>query len=178
MDENAVEEFKSELQELVGKEGWGVIEGIGTGSVVHFCIRDKVLRSKPMKNPNLTEVVRAYEGEYSLFLLCAWRLDSEKEVVCGCWDDNRKGHKILEGLNLLFGSIITKVIVSQPAFDLSVSFSNHLNLKIFCDQVNESDREDNYHFATPRILYIVGHRSVLSTENTRNAGLSKVAAVA
>lgn len=161
---NVENKLELEMSKLVGKECWGIIAGKGTGSFVNFEIGHKIPRKKVIENPSLGKALRNYEGEYNLSLECAWRLDSDKEVICGAWDDNSKGGKMLEGLNLLVGRRITRISLSKPSWDLTVEFSDALTLKIFCDQTNEKDRNDNYMLFTPAEIITVGHKGRLESE--------------
>ena len=49
----------------------------------HFILDlgEKVPRDYRIENPTLTEVQRTFRGELSLFVECAWRLDSKSSVI-------------------------------------------------------------------------------------------------
>ncbi len=156
--------LKLEIHNLVGKECWGTVAGEGAGSFISLEIGDKIPRRKLVDNSALEMIVRNYEGEYGLSIECAWRLDSDKEVICGSWDDNSKKGKMLQGLNLLVGRHITRVDLLKPAWDLTVEFSDSLILKIFCDQTNEEDENDNYMLFTSTEILVIGSRGRLDFE--------------
>lgn len=162
--DNLNDKLKTALSQLIGKECWGVVAGSGTGTVVSFQIGSKLARDKPIDNPQLSEDVRNYEGEYCLFIECVWRLESKEEVMCGAWDDNSADGKMLQGLNMLVGKRVTDLSWVEPAWDLAITFSNNLQLKVFCDQVNEEDQIDNYMVFTPTDILTVGTKSVLEFE--------------
>jgi len=137
------EQLKTSMSQLINKECWGIIAGEGTGSFVNLEIGEKIRRNKELENPALETDVRQFEGQYSLSLECAWRLDSTEAVICGSSDDNSKGGKMLSGLKLLTGLRISRVNLSKPGLDLEIEFSKGLTLKVFCDQTNENDQNDN-----------------------------------
>ena len=157
-------EFEEALNRLVGQLCWGVIAGAGTGSIVDLKIGRKILRKTPVRNPHLSRLQRKYDSEYAIFILCVWRVDSKSKVVCGCWDDNTENGEMLAGLRRLVGSTITSVDVKKPAWDLDLTFSNGLVLKVFCDSINLIDKGDNYSVFLPEGIYTVGARSKLLKE--------------
>ena len=55
-----------ELSALVGEECWGVVGGEGTGSVILLHIGERTLRSRPIPNHHLTELVRRFDSAYTL----------------------------------------------------------------------------------------------------------------
>jgi len=157
-------DLKSNLYKLINKECWGFVAGKGTGSVFSLRIGEKIPLEEPVDNPNLPEDIRNNESEFSLFVECVWRIDSNKKIICGAWDDNSKNGKMLKGLKMLMNSTITAVNIYEPAFDLIIEFSSGVFLKIFCDQINEVDEYDNYTFFTPSGWITVGTRSKLTVE--------------
>ena len=68
---------------------------------------------------------------------------------------------MLDGLSQVTGRVIEGYDLDEPGLDLSLQFSGQWCLKIFCDQLNEVDQDDNYVFSSPRGEYIVGLRSAL-----------------
>lgn len=152
--------FNADLQKLIGKECWGIVQS--SGSYISFDFGGKIPRKVPVDNENLSEDVRNFESEYSFFILCVWRIDSQNEVIFGSWTEYEI---VKENINDIIGQKITKIELSEPAFDLSITFSNNLKLVIFCDQTNVEDSNDNYNFFTPEIIYTVGHKSILTKTN-------------
>jgi hypothetical protein len=164
MQKTVTSEFIASLNRLVGQVCWGFVAGEGTGSVISLNIGGKVLRKSPLKNPHLSAEQRKYDAEFDLFIQCAWRLESKTQVICGAWDDNAKGGDMLEGLQRLTGQVISSIKVSKPALDLTVSFSSELMLRVFCDQTNQAEMQDNYSVFLPDAVYVVGTRSELKRE--------------
>ena len=163
--ENLEGNLKAEFQKIIGEECWGIIAGTGTGSVVSIQIGNKIPRKKSLDNIALEQAVRDFEAEYSLHIECVWRLDSDHEIICGAWDDNSKGGKMLQGLNHLLGKQITRVTLLEPAWDFIIEFSNLFKFKVFCDQVNEEDENDNYSLFTPTQTITVSNRSKIQSKS-------------
>lgn len=157
-------EFIASLNRLIGQVCWGFAAGAGTGSVVSLDIGGKVLRKKPLKNPHISSKQRKYTSEFGLFIRCIWRIESKTQVICGAWDDNAKGGDMIEGLQRLVGQAISSIKVSKPALDLAVNFNSGLVLRIFCDQTNQAEMEDNYSVFLPDAIYVVSNRSQLRRE--------------
>jgi hypothetical protein len=159
--------LETSINQLIDKECWGIVAGEGTGSFVNLEIGEKIRRNKEIENPALETDVRQFEGQYSLSLECAWRLDSTEAVICGASDDNSKDGKMLDGLRLLIGRRISRINLSKPGLDLDIEFSKDLTLKVFCDQTNENDQNDNYMLFTPDQIITVSYGSRLECEPHR-----------
>jgi hypothetical protein len=71
---------------------------------------------------------------------------------------------MLAGLRRLVGSTITSVNVKKPAWDLDLTFSNGLVLRVFCDSVDLVDMDDNYSVFLPEGIFTVGARGKLLSE--------------
>jgi len=55
---NTVELFEEEVSKLPGKECWGVVGGVGAGSIISLSIGDKYPKAVASKNRHLSEIVR------------------------------------------------------------------------------------------------------------------------
>jgi hypothetical protein len=153
--------FTNDLQKLIGKECWGIAEGKGTGSIIDFKFGEKIPLETPIDNEFLSVDCQNYEPEFNLFVKCVWRVDSPLKVLCGASTEHKFVRRVM---NRIIGQNVVKVELSEPALDLQVTFSNDLKLTIFCDQTNVADKWDNYDYFTPDIIYAVGHKSKLETE--------------
>jgi hypothetical protein len=124
--------------------------------------------SRKIKNKLLSEEQRKNRGEFVLYVTSVWWLDSTKRVICGAWDDNRKGGPMLKGLRRLKGKTVEGFCLDDVGMDLTLAFSGGLRLKIFCDALNEADQGNNYSLSTQGdCYYIVGLRSVLRCFDVR-----------
>lgn len=128
------------FDQLRQKVCWSTIAGRGTGSHVSFRFGRKLLMEKPLKNPNLSEDERKYEGEFWIFIqLAAWRLEENGVVICGSTSPNGKGEAMLTGLKKLVGEQIDSYLLSQPVNDLSLYFTNQKVLHLFCSEMHKWD---------------------------------------
>lgn len=157
-------EFRKNLNSLVGQPCWGFVAGKGTGSVISLHFGNKLPLQQPIKNLHLSHDLQKYEGEIILFVQCVWRIDSEVEVICGCWEDNEKDGPMLSGLQNIVGQKVESIELSLPAWDLAVHFSNLITLRIFCDQTDLIEPVYNYDFFSPEVTYIVSTRGRLRRE--------------
>jgi hypothetical protein len=162
-------EFEGAVNRLVGQLCWGIIAGAGTGSIISLQLGRQIPRQLHSRNPTLSRLQKKYESEYTLFIECAWRLESNSKVICGCWDDNSKNGEMIAGLKRLTGSTVTSVNVKKPTWDLDLMFSNGLVLRVFCDSVNLADLNDNYSVFLPEGIFVVGTRSKLWKEQRESA---------
>jgi hypothetical protein len=158
------EDFVLQLRTLVGKPCWSVVAGAGTGSRVALDFGRKFQRDVPCPNPHLTADQQNYDSEISLFIECAWRLDTSTEVLCSSSETDSNDGPMVSGLNSLVDHEVESIDVVPPAFDLVVRFAGGLSLKIFCDQTNLDDGWDNYSLHLRDRIFIVGPRGRITTE--------------
>ncbi len=157
------EAFCEALAALVGCPCWDVSAGRGTGSFVLMSLGKKIPRKQELPNPRLEPEKRRFRGEYVLYIMSSWRLDSAKQVVCGAWDDSSPGGPMLKGLACLVGTTVSGFSLDRVALDLDIQFSNDLRMKIFCDQWNVGQWE-NYWLSTSSGVHVAGLRSELRFE--------------
>jgi hypothetical protein len=105
-----------------------------------------------------------FEGEYQLIVYCAWRFDADDRVVCGSGDRNEEGAEMLTGLQQLIGREVESTSLVEPGLDLTVTFGSNLQLKVFCDETNSMEDEDNYVFRDNDDIYAVGPRGRTAVE--------------
>ena len=160
-------DLQTHLNSLVGQKCWSVIAGAGTGSTLHVFFGAQILRARPIRNRWLTEAERTHEGEFSLFVECAWRLERGNTMVCGSTDDERNDGPMVQGLAQLVGRTIEGVTLNTPVPDLTVGFDDSLRLVVFCDQTNVEAGYDNYSVRARDTIIIVGSRGVLQLEQRK-----------
>lgn len=152
-----------EIGNIHGLECWAVVAGEGTGSHVELCFGGKTARLKPLTNPFLSDAAKKYDSEYSLFIEeCAWRIESEKDVICGSMSENSNDGLMVNGLENILNQKVSVVVVSNPALDLKIEFGNGSRLTIFCNTFG--DDEDNYTFFSPQNVFTVKGYGRLDTE--------------
>ncbi len=126
----------NELMTLVNSmEGlccWYVSSGGAAGSTFELALGDRVPRRIPIKNPAHSEEYRLHEGEANLLVWCVWRLDGPDNPLVS-WD--AADETIEKELGRLVGARIESVTLIPPAWDLTIGFSNGLNLRVFCDHL-------------------------------------------
>jgi hypothetical protein len=137
------------LETLVGRSCWRRVAGGSAGSHVSLDFEP----SGP----------RAAIPEYAVLVRCSWRLDSEFEVICGAWDDNGEGGTMLKGLDRLVGQRLGSFNLTAPGMDLELRFAD-CTLRIFCDNVNKVDSDDNYSVFLPGEVVTVATRSRIEWE--------------
>jgi hypothetical protein len=143
---NGQQDFDALLGLIHGLPCWHVGTGGADGTTFSLALGDKIPRQHPLKNPSQAEEFRQNQGEASLLVWCAWRLDDPDEPVVS-WDNDEDA--VAAGLNRLVGATIQSATVSAPAWDLIVHFSNDLVLRIFCDHLSPDpsfDRNWDLHY--------------------------------
>ena len=160
---NTVELFEEEVSKLPGKECWGVVGGVGSGSIISLSIGDKYPKAVASKNRHLSEIVRNNDSEFSLLIECPWRIESSAEVLCGSHHSNEKGGRYLSSFKQITGIRIESIECNAPAFDLKVLFSNGITLIANCCSIGV-DENECYSFGTPKGWFSVCFDGVVSLE--------------
>jgi hypothetical protein len=161
------EKFFSDINTLCSKICWGIVAGEGTGSTIALDFGEKIPRKKKILNPTLTDEQKKYTAELSLFISCAWRIESDNKVICGSTDPNANDGPMVRGLKNLVDHKVDSIHVLLPSFDLSLLFDGFLWLRVFCDQTGEVEEYDNYSFFSSDRIYTIKARSVLTWEQRR-----------
>lgn len=139
--------FVSNLMILIGKECWSIVAGKGTGSVVSIDFGIKIARKRPLRNTLLSDEQRQFEPELSLFVKCAWRINSDKNIICSSTDSNSNDGPMVNGLKMLVGHKVKSIDIEYPALDLKIIFDNDLRFYIFCNETNIDNNHSNYTFS-------------------------------
>jgi hypothetical protein len=163
------DELIAAFQQLVGRKCVGFSGGETSGSdvLLDFEPRRRRKRRLTAVNPSLSEEDRLHYSEHCLMLKCAWRLDSQDEILTGAGDDNTRMGPMLAGLDRLLKQEVVSIELARPGLDLAIMFQNELTLRVFCDQVNELDGDENYNLFLPGECFVIARRSRLSKEAIR-----------
>lgn len=150
--------------QLKGLRCWGLVAGVGNGSMMTIHLGDKIKRDPPLQNQHLPEDLRRFQGEFCVFVQgCAWRLRAKDKLVCS-WGDTpiRIGQKTRS----LVRKSVTAVETFEPSFDLKLTFGSDHLLELFCDQSSAGDALENYSLRLPTGWFTIGPDSALSREST------------
>jgi hypothetical protein len=75
---------------------------------------------------------------WTLLLLCAWRVDSDESPICDWCSVTNEDLAPLQRHRILEGKRIVSVKVTHPGLDLEIHFSDSLRLSILCDSEGAS----------------------------------------
>lgn len=117
---------------IQGLECWNVGAGGCVGSSFSLALGKKVRRSRPLKNPTVSDEFREYEGEACLLVWCTWRLGTGEAPIAS---SDEESDRIAKSLQALVGQKVVRGEVSQPACDMTLTFTNGLRLNVFCDHI-------------------------------------------
>jgi hypothetical protein len=160
----SIEELKSAILRLRGMTCWSVVAGRGSGSQVKLDFGQRLPRRIPVRNPVLREDQRIYEGEFDLFVQCAWRLEHNRNVLCTSTSDDRTDGPMIAGLYQLTNQVVIGVGISEPVPDLVIQFSDEFVFRLFCDQTGLEDGGDNYSFRFGEAILAVDSHGTISYE--------------
>jgi hypothetical protein len=116
---------------LRGVQCWYVNAGGAAASSFSLSFGNRILRGSPLKNPTATNEFRAFEGEFSLYVWCSWRLETADQAVASSDQDNELSTIELEKLA---GLTVTALDIDQRTTDLVLTFGD-LVLRVFSDHL-------------------------------------------
>jgi hypothetical protein len=164
----SIEEFESKLNLLIGKPVWAARYCSGTTILID--LGDKVLRRKTYGIPALSEGERRYQGELTLMISCAWRVELEGAgIVSGSGD--LEDEVMVSGLTKLVGQTVAEVSANS-FLDLLVVFTGGLRLRLFCDMRADDLDYDYYYvlFVRAEGAYSVANGAITTLERDAEAG--------
>lgn len=165
MMRGSAQDLTTALGLLEGQVCWSVLAGAGTGSAMHLEFGGKIPRRVPLRDrPHITREQARYEGEFDLFIQCAWRLEVGATVLCGSTDDDRNDGDMVIELRGLEEKTVLALSVEHPVPDLSITFEGGLRLKVFCDQTNLETNDENYSVRVGDTIHVVGARGQIVLE--------------
>lgn len=162
--------FTADLQGLVGKQCWGIVCGSRTGGDLSFEIGARRKRSQAVQSREVSDETSEYQGEASVFVQCAWRIESDGKVLGGSADSEEMDGRLTRAAMMLRGASISEVFLSQPFADLRLTLSSGLALRIFCDSSFTEDI-DQYSVTFSQVDYVVGGLKGLRLEHVGAAAV-------
>jgi hypothetical protein len=136
------------LSELVGKPVWLVSPSkLNLGSTFILFIGEPIPRSNPSPGSSEGSPLRMNDWEYSVLASSPWRIEGAKGVACTWMDDRSDGGIIKRTLKSLTGAYVTRASSVQPAFDLTIEFSDGKRLSVFNGSASGAD-EPSWEFST------------------------------
>jgi hypothetical protein len=150
------------VREIVGMECWYVSCGGCTLPTFQLALGARVPRSRPVSNPAHTEEYRRFEGEGNLLVWCSWRLDRPDQPLTSS-DDTAEA--IPRELGRLIGARVEAVTVAPPGWDLAVSFSGGLCLRVFADHIpGDPSADGNWELWRPHAFAWAGPGAAYAIE--------------
>jgi len=137
-----IDELRSAMWQFQGSRCWNVCTcecaqslRLSFGKAVESRVYNQSLKKR-------------YDGQYELFVLCSWRLDSPDSRICGAGCDH---DKIKQTASCLIGDTFESIEIIPPFCDATVHFRSGKKLRIFCDYFDKdgsnwfcSDKESWY----------------------------------
>jgi len=154
MTDSVAESFGSAIRQALGAACWYVSVGGSSLPSFSLALGKQMPRETPLKNRAHSGEFRRCEGEFTLLVWCAWRLDSDDSPIASS-DDNES--TITTSLRLLNGESLQDVSVQAPAWDCVLAFSSGLTLRIFCDHTEKQPSFDgNWEWTSPGVRISTG----------------------
>lgn len=133
---------ESQVRELIGRK----IEDVSWAPVLGSCFRislgERFKKWEPsLERWKISEIERFYDYEFILRTdECSWRINRGTEIIA-LWNDHlwMERDDFRSSIRRLEGCCVEDIQVVSPFFDLSISFSDSIEMKIFCDCCREPD---------------------------------------
>ncbi len=168
------QELNALVGSLRGLRCWYVSCGGCTLPTFQLALGEKVPRDAPLRNDKHSEEFRNFEGEANLLVWCSWRLDGADRPVTSS-DDT--GEAIVRELNGLLNAHVESILLTPPAWDLTVRFSNGLDLRVFCDHVpGDPSFDGNWELWRRDVSVVAGPGERLDIESREQSEVGKPAA--
>jgi hypothetical protein len=155
-----IEEFFAEIR---GRQCWSVIGGGSGGSVISLRFGERVPLKKPLTNAALSMEERLFDGERSLIIYCAWRLEAGREILCSSQSVSDEGSLDVSALGRIRNEVVAEAGFTSPFHDLRIAFGGDVVLSAFCDLAPLSD-ESNYVMFNPATSIAVTATGLLLVE--------------
>ncbi|MDD4889091.1 MAG: hypothetical protein PHU85_04110 [Phycisphaerae bacterium] len=137
---------------LLGLKCWNVACGGSAGTTFQLALGGKEPRKVPLRNPNVSEQYRRFEGQVGLMVWCSWRLEGVAGPLTSSEDESPG---LVKGLARLTGKSIVRAALTDDWY-LQLDFSGELRLSIFPDRVERGWTLGNWEVWTPDREYAVG----------------------
>ena len=162
-----LETLKGLVASLVGQVCWSATCGGAAGSNLMLDLGQDVPRKRPVTNRKLSDRQRQFEGEFRVFIQCAWRLERGTALVCGSGDDPDPSGPMVTTMEQVENSVVEHAEIHSAAHDLTLRFFEGWVLRVFCDQINVDQHEMNYSITAGETTMAVGPHGRLEAESTQ-----------
>lgn len=116
--ESDLREIENKVSSLLGQKAWGTELGVGSFVTIEF--GSERAAAEAGERPH---------GEWHLWVYCcAWRLETEDEVVAASEDPREKLQTAVQRLN---DHVLQAVKVERPALETTFTFEGGLTLRLF-----------------------------------------------
>lgn len=162
MMQTATDTSAEVMHALLGKRCWYASCGGGAGPTFQLALGEKIPRQDQIKNNAHSDEYRQFEGESNLLVWCTWRLDDPERPITSSDDSDAR---IREGLARLVGAVVREAHLDMPGWDLQLSFSNDVTLRVFCDHVlGEPSFDGNWELWQRERIISIGAGSACEVE--------------
>ena len=160
-----VENLRALVASLVGQVCWSATCGGAAGSNLMLDLGRDVPRKRPVRNRKLSDRQRHFEGEFRVFIQCAWRLERGTALVCGSGDDPDPSGPMVTSMEQVENSVVEHAEIQNAGHDLTLRCFEGWVLRIFCDHINGDKYDMNYSITAGESSLTVGPRGRLEMVN-------------
>ncbi|WP_437306059.1 hypothetical protein [Sorangium sp. So ce388] len=134
--------LSSRLNAVIGQPCWHVGAGGAVGSSFSLALGARVSRGRPLRNPEESEEIKLFQGEFRFLIWCSWRLDGDASPLAS---SDQGTESIVQSLGVLCTQTLVGATCYAPAWDLRLDFSAGFRLSVFCDHLpGDASIEQNW----------------------------------
>ena len=160
-----LETLKALVASLIGQVCWSATCGGAAGSNLMLDLGRDIPRKRPVRNRTLSDRQRHFEGEFRVFIQCAWRLEQADRIVCGSGDDPDPSGPMITSMKQVENSVVEHANIQSAGHDLTLRFFEGWVLRIFCDHINGDKLDMNYSIRAGESALTVGPHGRLEMVN-------------
>ena len=150
------------LEQLKGRLIWRVLTGPPSGSTLSMEIGGRRPLTIPLTNPHLSKEDQHNEGEYGLFIECAWRLRLGTEIVCS---SRSLDDEIVKVGPHLENQVVASVEIDPASLDFTLFTSDgNTAFSVFCDETDTEESVGNFSIALQDHILVVGAKSIVRVD--------------
>ena len=112
--------------------------------------------------------VTVWDSDITLSLeWAAWRIQRREHILCSSTSENGIDSQLERGAKTLEGKAVIRTALSKISYDLTLWFEEGYKIKVFCDQVNDVLRRNNYLVRYRKRIFVITSGSLLNVEERR-----------
>jgi len=146
-----INEIVNNANKIIGQKCWNAYNPLFGWIRLNF--GGTVYTGPPDEDNNLIGI-----GQYSIYVVCQWRLDDGNHCLCSKASSREK---VIRTIVCLIGDSVTKIEIYPPVWDAVFTFASGKQLKLFCDFMDQEAWDHSWSFRVVDTEYRMGINNVI-----------------